>query len=515
LLRVLDQQAEARGVSGRRILGLDVGTSGCKAVAFDERWNVAASSSRRYELIGVGADGYEMDAEEVWAKVREAIVETGARAGGRIDAVAVSALGDVIIPVDGSGTPVRHCILDFDPRGKDEIRDFLGSFGAEKLFHLTGMPPLHMNSLAKILWIRAHEPGVYRQVRRWATFEDFILSRLGAGSFVSWSMAARTMLFDLHRKTWSPEILAAAGLGEDALARPVPSGQVIGGICAGTARELGFADGAAVCSGGHDVVCAAVGAGLDTVDRRTALDIMGTFELVIVLMKEPNLSARMLRGMYPCYPAWNEYLSLSLNFTCGSVVDWCRDLLAGPAAAGRAGTGYEELFGGADTSRPCGLLLVPHFSGTCNPAFNPDARGSVYGLTLNTSRRDLGQAVLEGLCYDLRSHVEGLRGAGIAIERLAVVGGGTRSDAWLELKANITGMELVRSDVSEASALGAAALCATALGAVDTPYGVAGMSGTAARRFTPDPAAARRFEDAYRRYLSLRERVGSFETGKT
>ncbi len=502
-------------MSDRRILGLDVGTSGCKAIAFDAEWKVAASSSRRYDLIGVGVDGYEMDAEEVWAKVREAIVETNARAGGRIDAVAISALGDVIIPADGAGNPVRRCILDFDPRGKDEIRDFLGAFGAERLFHLTGMPPLHMNSLAKILWIRAHEPDVYTRVRRWATFEDFILSRLGVGSFVSWSMAARTMLFDLHRKAWSPEILAAAGLEESSLPRPVQSGQVIGGIGARSARELGFADGAAVSSGGHDVVCAAVGAGLDTVDRRAALDIMGTFELVIVLMKEPNLSPRMLRGMYPCYPAWKEYLSLSLNFTCGSVVDWCRDLLAGPAAAGGPAGGYEELFGGADSSRPCGLLLVPHFSGTCNPSFNPDARGAVYGLTLNTSRRDLGQAVLEGLCCDLRSHVEGLRGAGIPIERLAVVGGGTRSDAWLQLKANITGMELTRSDVSEASAIGAAALCGTAIGAVDDPYRVAGMAGLAQQRFVPDPAASRRFEETFQKYLSLRGRIGGFETGET
>jgi xylulokinase len=499
-------------VSGRLILGLDVGTSGCKAIAFDSSWKAVASASRRYDLVGVGADGYEMDAEEVWQRVREAVAETCSRAGGAPDALAVSAIGDVIIPLDAAGNPARRCILDFDPRGKDEIRGFLAGFGEERLFRITGMPPLHMNSLAKILWIRAHEPGVYRQVRRWATFEDFILSRLDAGSFVSWSMAARTMLFDLHRKTWSAEILAAAQLEEDALPRPVPSGQVIGGIGAGTARGLGLAPGAQVASGGHDVVCAAIGAGLDTLDTRTALDIMGTFELVIVLMKEPNLSQRMLRGMYPCYPAWKEYLSLSLNFTCGSVVDWCRDLLAGPAGAGGAGDGYEELFGSADASRPCGLLLLPHFSGTCNPAFNPDARGAVHGLTLNTSRRDLGQAVLEGLCYDLRSHVEGLRGAGIPIERLAVVGGGTRSDAWLQLKANVTGMEIARTEVSEASAVGAAALCATALGDVADPYSVAGMAGQAVQRFVPDPAAARRFEQAFRKYLSLRERIGSFET---
>ena len=177
-----------------RILGLDVGTSGCKAIVFDSRWNIVARSFRRSDLIHAGQNGYELDAETVWAKLREAIAEAHAMAGGTTDAVAVSALGDVIIPLDASGMPVRPCILDFDSRGKDEIRDFVRGFGEEKLFAATGMPPLHINSLAKILWIRKNEPHVFRQVRRWATFEDYVLQKLGVRTAVSYSMAARTML---------------------------------------------------------------------------------------------------------------------------------------------------------------------------------------------------------------------------------------------------------------------------------------------------------------------------------
>ena len=250
-------------MNARRMLGLDVGTSGCKAIVFDSRWNIVARSHRRYDLIRAGENGYELEAETVWAKLREAIAEAQARAGGKTDAVAVSALGDVIIPLDASGTPVRPCILDFDPRGKDEIHDFVEGFGEAKLYETTGMPPIHINSLAKILWIRKNEPRTYRRVRRWATFEDYILQKLGARTAASYSMAARTMLFDIHRKTWSPDILAAAGLHERDLPQPVPSGEVIANLDGGTAGELGFSTGAAVCSGGHDMVCAAVGAGLD------------------------------------------------------------------------------------------------------------------------------------------------------------------------------------------------------------------------------------------------------------
>jgi xylulokinase len=499
-------------MNAMRLLGLDVGTSGCKAIVFDNRWNIVARSSRRYDLIRVGESGYELDAETVWAKVREVIAEAHARAGAKTDAVAVSALGDVIIPLGASGTPVRPCILDFDPRGKDEIHDFVEGFGEAKLFETTGMPPIHINSLAKILWYRKNEPHTYRQVRRWATFEDYILQKLGVKAAASYSMAARTMLFDIHRKSWSPEILAAAGVRESDLPQPVPSGEVVGKLDAGAAGELGFSAGAAVCSGGHDMVCAAVGAGLNVDDRRTALDIMGTMEAVIVLTKKPNLEKAMLENLYPCYPAWNEYISLSLNFTSGSVLDWYRDLFSGSRGV-QESDAYRDLLKDIDSDTPGELLLVPHFSGVCNPVFNPDARGFLYGLTLNTAPRDLAQGILEGLCFDLKSHVRGFREAGIPIEKLKIVGGGSQSDAWLQLKANITGLEITRSDIHDASAMGAAALCGKAVGIIDDPYKASGLMGLKETRFVPQPEASRRFEEKFLRYLSLRERIGVFESG--
>jgi xylulokinase len=499
-------------MNATRLLGLDVGTSGCKAIVFDSRWNIIARSYRRYDLIRAGESGYELEAETVWAKVREAIAEAHARAGGKMDAVAVSALGDVIIPLDASGTPLRPCILDFDPRGKDEIHDFVEGFGEARLFETTGMPPIHINSLAKILWFRKNEPHTYRQARRWATFEDYILQKLGARPAASYSMAARTMLFDIQRKLWSPDILAAAGLREGDLPEAVPSGEVIAKLDGEGAEELGFSAGAAVCSGGHDMVCAAVGAGLDVNDRRTALNIMGTMEAVIVLTKKPNLEKAMLNNLYPCYPAWNEYISLSLNLTSGSVLDWYRNLFPGSRAKGENGGVYRELLKDVDSGSPGELLLVPHFSGACNPVFNPDARGFLYGLTLNTAPRDLAQGILEGLCYDLKSHVRGFRQAGIPIEKMKIVGGGAQSDAWLQLKANITGLEMSRSDIHDASAMGAAAFCGKAVGLIADPYKASGLMGLKETRFFPDPGAAQRFEAKFLRYLALREGVGIFES---
>jgi len=495
-------------MTAARLLGLDVGTSGCKAIVFDRDWRVAATSHRRYDLLRSGEDGYELDAEMVWGSVREAIAEAHAAAGGRLDAVAVSALGDVVIPLGETGTPVRPCILDFDPRGRDEIREFSAGFGTTRLFQITGMPPIHINSLAKILWLRGHEPGAYQRVRRWATFEDFILEKLGARPVASWSMAARTMLFDVRKKAWSAEMLSAAGLEACRLPPVLPSGELVSTLAGDTAADLGFSPGAAACSGGHDMVCAAIGAGLDVEDRQTALDIMGTMEALIALTREPRLGGAMLERLYPCYPAWNEYLTLSLSLASGSVLDWYRGLLLVPACTGSAAAAvYEELLAGVDSAAPGDLVFLPHFAGVCNPVFDPDARGSFHGLSLNTGRRELAQGILEGLCFDLRTHVEGFRRSGIPVGKLKVVGGGSGSDAWLQMKANITGLELARSDIREASAMGAAALCGKAIGLIDNPYRAAGRMGFEERRFVPEPEAVRRFEEKYRRYRELNERV--------
>jgi xylulokinase len=293
----------------------------------------------------------------------------------------------------------------------------------------------------------------------------------------------------------------------------VPSGEVIARLDGGAPGELGFAAGAAVCSGGHDMVCAAVGAGLEAGDSRTALDIMGTMEAVIVLTNEPKLDERMLRNLYPCYPAWREYLSLSLNLTSGSVLDWYRDLFPGPHGAGKNADVYRELLQGVDSATPGDLLFIPHFSGVCHPVFNPDARGALYGLSLSTTVRDLAQGILEGLCYDLKSHVEGFREAGIPIERLKIVGGGARSEAWLQLKAHITGLEVTRSEIHEASAIGAAAFCGTAVGILENPYQASALMGLEQTRFVPASGAGQRFEERFQRYRSLREKVGSFEAG--
>jgi xylulokinase len=497
------------------IMGLDMGTSGCKAVVFDEKWRMVYRAYREYDLIFSGEGLLELDPALVWDKIKEAMAEANANTGRPVKAVAVSAIGDVIIPLDVHGNPVRHSIIDFDPRGKREIEAFTGAFGVEAFFGVTGMPPLFIGSLAKMLWLKKYESASYARVRRWATYEDFIVEKMGLAPYVSYSEAARTMLFDIRKKTWSQAILDKIPMDASMLPEPVPPAKKLGLMDKQLARELGFKPGVQVVSGGHDMVCAAVGAGLDETDTGTAVNIAGTIEGVVAALDAPNTSGEMLGNLFPCYPGHRGYVTFSVNLTSGCIQRWYRDNIAGDERDMCAEKGidfYDHIQRKIDVNAPGNLLFLPHFSGSGNPYFDSGAKGAVYGLTLDTAREDISRAMIEGLSYEIKLHCEAFARAGIRIHTLRAVGGGARLHKQLQLKANITGLTVVQSPVLESSALGAAAYAGVAMGLIGNPAEAYTATRAKEKTFTPDPEATARFAEGYQRYKRFNEIIHGFES---
>ena len=498
------------------LMGIDMGTSGCKAVVFDGSWNVVCEAYREYSLCFPGDGLLEIDPEVVWQNIREVIAEANGKSNGETEALAVSAIGDVIIPLGDGDAPVRHAIIDFDPRGTEQIDRFTKDFGIERFFSITGMPPLFIGSLAKMLWLKEHEPQVWANVKRWATFEDFIIARLGLEPCVSHSEAARTMLFDIRNRRWAPDVLEAASVRADQLPRAVRSGVAIGRLDGKAAAALGFKRTVTVVSGGHDMVCAAVGAGLDERQGDTAVDIAGTIEGIVAAMREPNTSSVMLENLFSCYPAYDGYVTFSVNLTAGCIVRWYRDMLAREQYEKSVLAGqnfYEQMLENIDIDRPGPLMLLPHFSGSGNPWFNPDSKGVLYGLTLDSQKEDILRAIIEGLCYELKTHADAYKKAGIHLKTLRAVGGGARIDRQLALKANITGLRIIKGNVAESSALGAAAYAAVAMGVLQHPSEAYRAVTAIERVFDPDPEAYGRFDKSYARYQKLSRAINDFESG--
>ena len=496
-------------------LGLDIGTTGCKAVVFDSKWDIKTISYREYDLITAGKNRFDLDQELIWCKIQETITEANnSLENNQIEAMAISALGDVIIPLGKNGSSVRPSILDFDPRGTEEMIQFSNAFGREKIFKLTGMPPLYINSLAKILWIKKNEPQNYSMIKRWATYEDFVLEKLGMDPVLSYSLAARTMCFDIRKSQWSDEILNAIGINKKYFPDAIPSGVIISKLEEKIARRLGFKNNITICSGGHDMVCAAIGAGLDPSEPEIAVDIIGTIEGIVPVLEKINTGSTMLENQYPCYPGFNSYVSFSVNLTAGCILKWFRDEFSKDItqkARKENRDVYDFMLSSLCENKPGDILFIPNFAGSSNPDFNTEAKGLFYGLSLDSKRNDLIQGLVEGLCLEVRAHIEGFEKAGIKIEALRVVGGGSKSSGWLQLKSNITGKKITSSDISEASAFGAALLAGTAVGAIKEPAAIVKEKAHLEQQYYPTAGVVENFDKKFKEYLSLRESIKLFE----
>ena len=495
-------------------MGVDMGTSGCRAVVFDEKWNIACTAYREYPFFFPGNGLIELDAEVVWQRLTEVIAEANSKAKTPVGALAISAIGDVIIPVDRYGTPIRHSIVDFDCRGQAEIACFANAFGRQRFFETTGMPPIYIGSLAKILWIKKNEPSLFENTVRFATYEDYIIGRLGMEPAVSLSEAARTMLLDIRKKDWADEILEKVPIGKQQLAKPVPSGTRLGALGESMCRKLHFAGKVELVSGGHDMVCAAVGAGLNEDTPELAVDIAGTIEGIVASMKEPNTSKKMLDNLLPCYPAYKSYITFSVNLTAGCVMRWYRDKLAEEENRYCRKNGlniFEYMQSKVDTLVPGKLIVLPHFSGSGNPGFDPLAQGAMYGMNLDTDKPDIARAIVEGLCYELKTHLDAYRKAGMDIRSIRAVGGGASIDRQLALKANILQIPVRKGVVRESSAMGAAAYAAAAMGELNNPFQAFLSIAAEEKVFEPDTRAAALFEQAYLQYAQFADAVRSFE----
>jgi xylulokinase len=314
------------------------------------------------------------------------------------------------------------------------------------------------------------------------------LLKLGVEAVIDTSMAARTMAYDLSGGRWSGEVLEVFEIDPGKLPRVAPAGTAVGIVPDPVAEQLGLPKGVVAVTGGHDQPCGALGAG--AVKPGRAMYAIGTVECVTPSL--PGFRHGLGSRGFPCYPhvALGQYVTLGFNFGGGSILRWFRDTLAREemAEAQRAGRDvYDLLLEGIDTA-PGRLLLLPHFAGTGTPWLDPLSKGAIVGLTLGTSRQDIVKAILEGTTYEIACNVQEMRSAGVEIEELRAIGGGSKSPKWLQIKSNILGLPLARLDIVEAACFGAALLAGAGAGIYPDVAQAADALAKPVRHFEPEPA---------------------------
>ncbi len=442
--------------------GIDVGTSGCKVVIFDLKGAVLSQAYREYPFLVPQPGWLEIDPELIWSAVVEALKEAVLVLKEPLEAIGVTSHGESMVPLSKEGRALTNLICNFDTRSHRYVEFWKERLGEWPIYQITGMPIHGMYTANKILWLRDNMPQVFEKTWKFMCVEDYVLFRLtGEGPFIDFSLAGRTMMFDVRKKRWSPEILRLMGIDEDRLSNPVPSGTVAGKLSKSVAEEIGLGRRPLVVSGGHDQPCGVLGCAASRAGE--AMYGIGTSECVALnLGKNPSFDEAMMRNSFCCYPHVVEghYLTLAYIASGGSLLRWFRDEFGQveKQIAQKEGKDVYQVLIERISDRPSSLLILPHFAGSGTPYLDENSRGAILGLTLGSSRFDILRAILESLSFEMRLNVELLEEFGIPVSDFRATGGGARSAVWLKMKADILRKPIFTLETGEAVALGTAIL---------------------------------------------------------
>jgi xylulokinase len=487
------------------LLGIDVGTTGCKAAVFSREGQQIASAYAEYDNLRPAPGWAELDAADVWRRVKDTVRRVSAQtASDPIEALAVSSLGEAMVPVTWDRQILGPSILNFDVRGEEYLENLGAILPDDHLYRINGNTLGNHYGLTKLLWIRDHQPDLYERADKFLLWGSFVPFMLGADPVADYSLVNRTLLFDLDAKTWSDELLDLVGIDRAKLPDTAESGTVIGTVSPEMTSHLGLPANVSIITGAHDQCANAVGCG--AIKEGRAVYGMGTFICITPVFSQRRDPALMIeRGLNTEHHAVpGAFVSFVYN-QGGSLVKWFRDTFAAAdhrQAQAANGDVYDDLFDEIPEGKSPTIVL-PHFTTTGPPDFVSDSSGVIVGLRTETTRGEILKGILEGVTFYLKACVDSMPPTGIEIMDYRATGGGAKSDAWLQLTADILQRPLARPEVTEAGALGAAIIAGVGSGMfVSYEAGVEAML-RLERWFEPDPKKDALYAGRFEMYKRL------------
>jgi xylulokinase len=425
-------------MSARRVIGIDVGTSGVKALAVSEDGEVLGSAEVGYGLSTPRPGWAEQDPEDWWRATEQALRELGA---GDVAGIGLSGQMHGLVALDAQERVLRPAILWNDQRTGEECREIEERIGPQRLIELTGNRALTGFTAPKLLWLRKHEPDVYGRVAHILLPKDYVRLRLCGERAIDVTDASGTLLFDVAGRRWSEEVCDALEIDMAWLPRshesPEVSGETPGGV--------------PVAAGAGDQAAGALGVGVDRSGAPLSV-VLGTSGVVFSAL--PSFAADPQARVHAfCHAVPGAWHAMGVMLSAAGSLAWLRDAVA-------RGVGYGELVEQAARWEPGteGLTFLPYLAGERTPHADPDARGAFTGLSLRHDRGALVRAVLEGVAFGLRDSLDLIAELGDLPDRGRVSGGGGRSAEWLRIIASVLELPLERTAVDEGAAFGAALL---------------------------------------------------------
>jgi xylulokinase len=442
-------------------LGLDLGTTNCKVVAVDRQGRIATSVSARTPLrkspdLGI----VEYDAKMLWkvsARLVRQVVEKLVP-GQNVAGLAVASIGESGVMVDKAGSPLNAISTWYDHRTQPWVAWWQKRMTETEIYDITGLPLDYLYSVNKIMWLRENAPEAFSRAYTYLCIADWITYCLTGNFSTSYSMASRTMLFDIHQQSWSKSMLGLSDLTPDLMPPALPSGVMAGKVNRSAARATGLPEGLPIFTGGHDHICAAIAAG--AIEPGIVLDSAGTAEALMVTLETPMLGDVMAASglCCGCHTVRDRYYLLG-GLMGGGVLAWVSRLLMNDDSPRTINHLMDEA-----ASSPLGangVQFLPYLDGSGPPDRDPTAWGAWLGLSLKHTRSDMVRAAVEGLSYGIRYLLEiAQTWTNTSVGELRCVGGGSRNTFWQQVKADILGLPVDTPFVTDVTAQGAALLAA-------------------------------------------------------
>lgn len=477
------------------VLAIDFGTSGCRSAVYNARLEMLSSAIEEYPLILHSETEIEQDADLWWEKAKKTIRAAVAASGvptSEICALSISSQGIAFVPIDRSGKTLFHAISWLDTRAEAETEALAARYGMQALYTRTGKRLSGVYTLPKLIWFRNHHPDVYEAAWKILLPLDFIQFRLSGRCVTDHTIAGGTMFYDVSEQAWDQALLQENGLDVQKLPEIAWAGTPVGTILPEVADELGLSRETLIVNGAQDQKCAAYGAGAA---EDVAAISLGTGSCLAQISSAPAADPSM-RVPFFSYVRDGQWDLEGVINTAGSAYSWFRQNFAPQLS-------FQQLNdAAAAVPAPNPVLFFPYLSGVSSPNWG-NGTGTFTGLSLSSTAGHMARAVMEGIAFNIRENLEAMQAVCGPARELRLYGGGSKSDLWCQIIADVANIPVARLVSSETALAGASMLAYHPLG-VQTPASL-----SCAQRFAPDAQQAAAYQAAYEHYESIRQKYFS------
>ena len=465
----------------KTFLGIDVGTTSLKAAVFDETGRRLGFRFVDYTLDTDPTTGFiEFDAEEYFSACKKVIDELSAECG-KPSALSIDTQGETMILADECGKPLCPAIVWLDNRAVKEAEDIRAAFGNEKVYNVTGQPEITAGwPASKLLWFKNNRPDVWKKLDKVFLLEDWLIYRL-TGQFVTEpTIQSSSVYYDITRGVWWGEMLSFIGIEERKLPKLVKSMQAVGEY-----------SGITVVTGGLDQIAGTIGSGVT--DQSAISEMTGT--IMAICAMTDSVPKYDKNSIVPCHvhAIEGKYCRILWSSTAGMALKWFKNNFAEGQSFKELDALAENIPAGCD-----GLTVLPYFTGSTMPKYNPAAAAHFAGVTLAHTKGHFARAIMESIAYLLREDLEYL--GGDKINEIRVTGGGASSPLWVQIKSDVTGKTLKTVTESETACLGSAIFAAVGTGVFSSVEEAAKKLVLVKKEFAPSGVD---YEQGYARFCAL------------